>query len=85
MLSSLPIVRYQFTFVVTEPIQFPQYAGSTLRGAFGRALRKIACMTKQAECKDAHFIALALTLIFLKHQHQRNTNFKNLVKSQMDI
>ena len=51
MLSSLPIVRYQFTFVVTEPIQFPQYAGSTLRGAFGRALRKIACMTKQAECK----------------------------------
>ena len=47
----LPIARYQFTFVVTEPIQFPQYAGSTLRGAFGRALRKIACMTKQAECK----------------------------------
>ena len=49
--GSLPIARYQFTFVVTEPIQFPQYAGSTLRGAFGRALRKIACMTKQAECK----------------------------------
>ena len=51
MLSSLPIVRYQFTFTVTEPIQLPEYAGSTLRGAFGRALRKIACMTKQTECK----------------------------------
>ena len=51
MLSSLPIVRYQFTLTVTEPIKLPEYAGSTLRGAFGRALRKIACMTKQAECK----------------------------------
>ena len=51
MLSSLPIVRYQFTFTVTEPIQLPEYPGSTLRGAFGRALRKIACMTKQADCK----------------------------------
>lgn len=49
--GSLPIARYQFTFTVTEPIQLPEYAGSTLRGAFGRALRKIACMTKQAECK----------------------------------
>ncbi|AAU38249.1 CRISPR system precrRNA processing endoribonuclease RAMP protein Cas6 [[Mannheimia] succiniciproducens] len=34
-----------------EPISLPEYAGSTLRGAFGRALRKIACMTKQADCK----------------------------------
>ena len=49
--GSLPIARYQFTFTVTEPIQLPEYAGSTLRGAFGWALRKIACMTKQAECK----------------------------------
>jgi len=51
MLNSLPIVRYQFTFTITEAIQLPEYAGSTLRGVFGRALRKIACMTKQAECK----------------------------------
>lgn len=50
-LTSLPIIRYQLTFQVTEPIQLPEYAGSTLRGAFGRALRKIACMTKQTDCK----------------------------------
>lgn len=50
-LTTLPIVRYQFTFQVTESIQLPEYWGSTLRGAFGRSLRKIACMTKQADCK----------------------------------
>lgn len=49
--NNLPLARYQFHFQVTEPIALPEYAGSTLRGAFGRALRKIACMTKQADCK----------------------------------
>ena len=49
--NALPIARYQFSFTVTEPIQLPEYAGSTLRGAFGRSLRKIACMTKEADCK----------------------------------
>lgn len=51
-LTSLPIARYQLTFQVVEPILLPEYAGSTLRGTFGRALRKIACMAKQADCKS---------------------------------
>lgn len=50
-LTTLPIARYQLTFQITEPILLPEYAGSTLRGAFGRSLRKITCMTKQADCK----------------------------------
>ena len=50
-LSSLPIARYQFQFKVTQDIVLPEYSGSTLRGAFGRALRKISCMTKQDNCK----------------------------------
>lgn len=50
-LIKLPIARYRLQFKVTEPIHLPDYAGSTLRGVFGRALRKISCMTKQKECK----------------------------------
>lgn len=50
-LTALPIARYQFSFDVIEPILLPDYAGSTLRGVFGRALRKIACMTKQVDCR----------------------------------
>ncbi|QLB39772.1 CRISPR system precrRNA processing endoribonuclease RAMP protein Cas6 [Mannheimia pernigra] len=48
--TELPIIRYRLTFQVTTPFALPEYAGSALRGAFGRALRKISCMTKQAEC-----------------------------------
>lgn len=49
--TSLPIARYRLHFQVTQPIMLPDYAGSTLRGAFGRALRKMSCMTKLTECK----------------------------------
>lgn len=49
---NLAIARYQFTFQVTENIRLPDYAGSMLRGAFGRSLRRISCMTKEKECKS---------------------------------
>lgn len=48
---TLSIARYRFEFRITEAIGLPEYAGSALRGAFGRALRKISCMTKQQDCK----------------------------------
>lgn len=46
-----PAARYRFDFVAETPIRLPEYAGSTLRGAFGGALRRIACMTRGSDCK----------------------------------
>ena len=40
-----PLARYRFTFRMVEPLRLPEYAGSLLRGQFGAALRKLACMT----------------------------------------
>lgn len=48
---TLPAARYEFVFDVTAPIRSPEYAGSMIRGAFGRALRRTACMTRQKDCK----------------------------------
>lgn len=47
---SLPIARYRFTLRALTPIQFPAYAGSTWRGAFGHALRRTVCITREPEC-----------------------------------
>lgn len=47
-----PIARYHFKFKVLTAIKLPDYAGSTLRGSFGRALRRTACMTRMKECHD---------------------------------
>lgn len=46
-----PLARYRFEFKVLTPIRLPEYAGSMLRGAFGNALRRTACMTREKDCK----------------------------------
>lgn len=51
-MTVFPIARYQFEFVAESSIRLPEYAGSTLRGGFGQALRKIACMTREKNCKS---------------------------------
>lgn len=38
------------TLQATQTVAWPHFAGSTLRGAFGRALRRAACITGQNQC-----------------------------------
>lgn len=42
---TLPISRHRIQYQAITPIKLPEYAGSALRGAFGHALKSIACMT----------------------------------------
>ena len=49
-LDAFPLARYRFEFRVTKAVRLPDYAGSMLRGAFGHALRQIACMTQRKDC-----------------------------------
>ena len=46
----LPHARLRLQAAVDTPLRLPDYAGSTLRGAFGGALRRIACMTHVPTC-----------------------------------
>lgn len=46
----LPITRYRFNLQADTLIQFPPYAGSTWRGAFGHALRRTVCVTREPSC-----------------------------------
>lgn len=48
--QSFPAARYRFGWRITRALRLPDYAGSMLRGAFGHALRKVACLTKQKAC-----------------------------------
>lgn len=50
MTLTYPLARYRFEFEVTKSIRLPEYAGSTLRGAFGHALRQLACVTRARTC-----------------------------------
>jgi len=52
-MTSLPLrlARFRLDFEVETPIHLHYYAGSQLRGAFGLALRRAACVTRQQDCK----------------------------------
>jgi hypothetical protein len=43
--------RYDFTCRLETDAELPYYKGSTFRGVFGRALKKIICALKQQECE----------------------------------
>jgi hypothetical protein len=45
-----PLARYRFEARMQAPLRLPDYAGSLLRGAFGAALRRTACMTQLPQC-----------------------------------
>lgn len=49
---NLPVARYRFRVHVLDALRLPDYAGSLLRGAFGHALRRIACMTRLNDCNQ---------------------------------
>jgi hypothetical protein len=54
---SLPLARYRLEFEVKTPLHLPAYAGSTLRGAWGGALRAASCMTRQPSCDGCPLLA----------------------------
>ena len=56
VIGTFPLARYRFDWRVTRPLRLPDFAGSMLRGAFGHALRQLACMTKQKECDGCPLI-----------------------------
>ena len=45
----LSLSRYRVTLTALEPLDLPAYLGSTLRGAFGRAFRAVACPSRPGE------------------------------------
>jgi hypothetical protein len=47
--SSLSLATYRVHFVARERLDLPLYLGSTLRGAFGRAFRQLACPSRLGE------------------------------------
>ncbi|MCX7896835.1 MAG: CRISPR system precrRNA processing endoribonuclease RAMP protein Cas6 [Rhodocyclaceae bacterium] len=57
ILPPLPLARYRLEFEVKQSLRLPAYAGSTLRGGWGKALRHLACLTRQPTCDGCRLLA----------------------------
>jgi hypothetical protein len=53
VLDKLKIASYQFSIRTTEPLEVPEYKGSTLRGGFGAVFKQIGCARGSEICKGA--------------------------------
>ncbi len=51
-LTPLTFLRLRVTMEALEPLHLPSFKGSTLRGAFGMALRQAMCSTGAFKCRD---------------------------------
>lgn len=61
----LPITRLTITIQQLDDLRLPVHAGSMLRGAFGMALKKLACITRQKDCTTCPlYRSCAYTQIF---------------------
>ena len=48
----MKICRFQLSIVSLEPLILPSYKGSTFRGAFGNALKRVVCALRKEDCSN---------------------------------
>lgn len=46
----ITLARYRFSLEAIEQVRLPAYAGSTIRGGFGVALRRVTCALRRQDC-----------------------------------
>jgi len=51
LFERFPAARYRLEYEVEQPVRLPEFAGSALRGAFGHALKRAACVTHEPDCR----------------------------------
>lgn len=52
MLTGFSARRHLFSLTATDTLNLPEYKGSTLRGGFGHAFRKVVCTFRGKQCDD---------------------------------
>ncbi len=51
-LDNFRFVQFNFFLNPIELIRLPPYKGSTIRGAFGHAFKKVVCVTREKDCNS---------------------------------
>ncbi|MEA3223707.1 MAG: CRISPR system precrRNA processing endoribonuclease RAMP protein Cas6 [Thermodesulfobacteriota bacterium] len=74
--------NYSFSCTFEDDAILPEYKGSTFRGAFGHALKRVACALKRQNCKDCLLRTQCVyALIFEQSIRHDKTDKKPLIAS----
>ena len=50
--AQMKVGKFELSIQAKDPIILPSYKGSTLRGGFGNAFKRVVCALKDKECSD---------------------------------
>ncbi len=54
--AGLPVARLEFALRAEERAELPNFLGSTLRGAFGHALKRAVCVMERRDCETCPIV-----------------------------
>lgn len=70
--------HYEFTCRLTNDAQLPAYKGSTFRGVFGHALKKVVCTVRQRQCADCILASRCLYARVFERKQWQNEDRQRL-------
>lgn len=77
------IIRYQkfkFTLQAIDQLVLPYYKGSTFRGGFGTAFRRVVCALKRKDCKDCMLKTKCIYAYIFETSPSEDTKIMNMNK-----
>jgi CRISPR-associated endoribonuclease Cas6 len=73
-------LKLTFTIEAIDPIVLPNYKGSTFRGGFGNALRRVVCALKRKDCKDCLLKTRCVYAYIFETSPAEDTRIMNMKK-----
>lgn len=85
-LPDLPVLKLGFSLRPSESIVLPPFLGSTIRGAFGGALKEVFCFVKGGDCKKCWFFeACPYQMIFESPNLLPKEKIHSLLKGHKEL
>lgn len=81
MFRHMHIATYTFTLRALEELHLPEYKGSTLRGGFGHALRRVSCALRRQECAQCLLRERCVYLYLFETPPPKDTELMRLYPS----
>ncbi|MBF0337413.1 MAG: CRISPR system precrRNA processing endoribonuclease RAMP protein Cas6 [Nitrospirae bacterium] len=72
--------RYSLTIEALDTLSLPPYKGSTMRGGFGNALKRIVCALKRQQCTGCVLKASCIYSYIFETSPMEDTNVMNMNK-----
>ncbi|HBE44115.1 MAG TPA: CRISPR-associated protein Cas6 [Deltaproteobacteria bacterium] len=77
---NLTYQKFLFSIEAQDALSLPYYKGSTFRGGFGNAFRRVVCALKKKECKECMLASRCIYAYIFETSPHEDANLMNMNK-----